>query len=377
MNKIVIIGYSPLSQKQNVILGIDKLVENAIVEYWDISSMVGDQSRLPEINIKNVIKYRIESKKEFCIHISKLNGDTFVIWYMYINPQTYSYYKELAKRDCVIATVVTGALPTNANNPYESYLKRFFRSKHKYKSILSFVVDKLFSFKIRSLRPFDYYLYAGANVSFSSFYPNPRTKKVPINDFDFQMIRNTRPKKLLKTDYILFIDQYEPFHPDSEIIGVKTVTPEKYYNEINNYFDIIEKRYGLPVVISAHPKAEKYHEYNFFNGREVIFGHTDSLSYYANFVITHYSTAVSFPVIYKKPILFIYTMEMMNVNPSCRIIINMSETLNCNVVNISDSEDSDVFKVNEIDYNKYLYSFLTNPESCNRDNYDIIMDLLQ
>ena len=379
MKKVLIVGYSPLCQKQNVILGIDKLSEITSVEYWDLSLIFGDQARLPKITIKSVLVKEVNSLRQFEALVKNIS-DEFVIFYMHLDNRTYPYYKALSLTKCKLANIVTGSLPScSSETCASSFFDKMTRCLKEPKKLGHFFLVKvnniIFSLKVKSLRPFDYCLFSGLKPSL--LFNCDNVKMVPINDYDYQITKDTPKEKLVEGHYILFIDQYEPFHPDFEILGIEKVDPDSYFREINSYFDLIEKRYNMPIVISAHPKALRYHNKNYFNGRKVTWGNTCQLSYYADYVITHYSTAISFPVCFKKPLLFIYTGEMESKNPSINVLHSMANILNCNRVNISESRNTDFADVDEHKYFDYLFSYITNKESMNNDNYKIILDLLK
>ena len=223
------------------------------------------------------------------------------------------------------------------------------------------------------MRPFDYYFYAGSKANFSSYNYNEKTIRIPINGYDYQIGKNIKD---VKGKYILFIDEYIPYHPDFSMLGINPITPEVYFKEHNDLFDRIEERYGLPVVIAAHPRAEKYKEHNYYNGRKVLFGKTADLASYAEFVIT-YSTAVSFAIMRMRPVLFVYTNDLKTKDPEYFTAIAMAESLNSNIVNISESNDTDVYPVDIKRYEDYLFSYETSVSSQNKDNSDIILDIIK
>ena len=378
MNKIVIIGYSPLCQKQNVLLGIEEVAEVACVEYWDVSPIVGDQGKLPEISLDRVISKRITHKRSFRGLRKQLDRNVLVVFYMNVRKDTFYFFRQLIKTRCKIATIVAGCQPAlDSSETSISHAHRFFEVLKRLTLIklLQHFENKSIDLYLRFCHPFDYCLCAGNQA----MYIGARTAKhvVPINDCDFQIAKGLSFFNLMDKKYILFLDQYEPFHPDNELLGIKPIDSNEYYMQINNFFDIIEERFGLPVVISAHPKAEKYHEHNFYNGRRVFFGETARLSKSAEFVIAHNSTAISYPVIFKKPILFVYTKEMRKRNFPYPMIKKMSHLLNCNCLEVSCITSISINVVDADKYDNYMYSFLTNPSVLQLDNYSIIVNLLQ
>ena len=92
--------------------------------------------------------------------------------------------------------------------------------------------------------------------------------------------------------------------------------PDIYYSVINKALDVLERYYNIPVIIAAHPKALKYHNTNFYNGRDVIFYNTENLIVNSELVVLHNSTALSTAIISQKNILFLEATCIEKVNKS-------------------------------------------------------------
>lgn len=87
---------------------------------------------------------------------------------------------------------------------------------------------------------------------------------------------------------------------DSKVMGLKgVVTKEEYAAIINPFFDFVERETGKPVVISAHPKHTK--DEDVYGGRPFLYG-TEPLVRHARGVFCHYSGALKFAVIHRKPL---------------------------------------------------------------------------
>ena len=382
MKRIVIVGYCPLTQKTNVVLGVDKLVKHTLVEYWDVSPIVGNQGFPVKCHVSKVKVTEMARISEFESAVKNLDSNTLVIFNMLVKYDTCIFFRYLVRTPCKIAAVVVGSLPvySNENETKIESLKQLVNRIHTFFNITHFslaIRNRLALCWIRHLRPFDYYLYSGAKANYSGANYNPRTMKIPINSYDCQLAKSFNESKISTEKFIVFIDDYLAYHPDFLMLGIETVNPDVYYNELNAYFDRIEERYGLPVVIAAHPRADRYKEANYFNGRRVLFGSTMDLTARAEFVITHFSTAISYAIINMKPILFIYTDEMISKNLGHGTFFSMADLLNSNIVNISQSVNTDVFPVNEERYKDYLYSYETSPEVVDKDNYEVILELLK
>ena len=80
-----------------------------------------------------------------------------------------------------------------------------------------------------------------------------------------------------------------------------TISLEEYNKLLNNFFDMLEKKTNLEVVIALHPRNKE----NLFLKRKCYQNKTCELVRKSNIVIAHYSTAISFAVLFYKPILFL------------------------------------------------------------------------
>lgn len=126
--------------------------------------------------------------------------------------------------------------------------------------------------------------------------------------------------------YIAFIDEYYPLHPDGLMFQKHHMDPERYYKELNASFTAFENKYGLPVVIAAHPKALRYHNEDFFEGRKVVFNDTQNVVAEASFILAHDSTALSFAAVFKKPLVFLNSNQIReDLNENYQQIIYLSK----------------------------------------------------
>lgn len=119
---------------------------------------------------------------------------------------------------------------------------------------------------------------------------------------------------------ITFIDGAATHHPDFVYLGKQVYQGEdavqKYYQDMCAFFDKIEKRFGFPVVIAAHPRSD--YKGNEFGGRQIIKGKTHELIANAKLVLSTFSTAVSYIVIYEKPFMFIDNVLSKEISNDCK-----------------------------------------------------------
>jgi hypothetical protein len=87
---------------------------------------------------------------------------------------------------------------------------------------------------------------------------------------------------------------------DYKVFGLRaSVTKEEYAGIINPFFDFVERETGKKVLISAHPKHTQ--DDNVYGGRPFLYG-TESLVRHSSGVFCHYSGALNFAVINRKPL---------------------------------------------------------------------------
>lgn len=114
-------------------------------------------------------------------------------------------------------------------------------------------------------------------------------------------------KTLDKDNYIVYVEQGDPFHPDNIFYGNGIRSdPDKYYEKINGFLNSIEIETGFEVIVALPPKTEYFMPelIGYFKNRKKFINKTPELVYSCKFVLMQSSTAVSFPVIFSKPIMF-------------------------------------------------------------------------
>jgi hypothetical protein len=227
--------------------------------------------------------------------------------------------------------------------------------------------------KVKIVKTFDIIFLAGSEsgktIGLGSSYDLKNANIININYFDFDdYLRVNKIELFIKSKYCVFIDQNLAYHPDIIICGLKNINAERYFSDLNNYFNFIEEKFDLKVVIAAHPKAHFYSENNPFSGRDLYFGKTCDLVSNAVFVLTHHSTALSYAVLFQKPIIFLNSKDIEIAMPELFYLTEfLSEYLCCDVINFDDFDKSYNyrFNVNNFKYNIYKYKFLTSTYSEN------------
>ena len=128
-------------------------------------------------------------------------------------------------------------------------------------------------------------------------------------DYDeYLRIKETKPVEGER--YAVFLDSDFIYHQEYMITGEKRVVTEaRYYPSINKFFDQFERVTGLKVIIAAHPRSRYDLRPKLYSQRIPLLGQTADLVRNSQLVMTVQSTAISYAILWKKPIIFLNTDE--------------------------------------------------------------------
>jgi len=197
-------------------------------------------------------------------------------------------------------------------------------------------------------------------------------------DYDNYLINNKTLKSEIKKPYAVFIDQNLPFHPDAtKFFRVDPrCTPKKYYPALNNFFNIIEERINMEMIICAHPKSDYENNPNYLYGRKFIKNKTINLIKNSSIVLAHCSTAISYAILYKKPLVFLLSDEYIrsfdNYTPSL-----YAKKINSPCFNIDDKDNYskiknvNLFKVDKKKYKMFKDDYIKYPKRSDKKFWEL------
>jgi hypothetical protein len=199
-----------------------------------------------------------------------------------------------------------------------------------------------------------------------------------VNFFDYEESRKPDNGTIIQGDYILFLDQFFPLHPDD--IKRNGSNPKKqseiYLKQLNRFFESIEEKYRQKVVIALHPKS-RYTNAD-FGDRTTIKGETRVLVKYAQFVLMHHTLSISYMVLYNKPLLFLCSDNIKKYYRSNYLMIKtLTLFFEAPLINISKEEaiPEPVLPIEK--YKEYKYDYLTNPEIESIPNSELILNTIK
>ena len=233
--------------------------------------------------------------------------------------------------------------------------------------LIDIVIDRLY-INIFDLEADDFLFTTNKAISSNLLGENIPNKITVINSRDYDVYLNCKNKPGLKSGkYVVFIDQdlfgCKDFLRNGIDLGLDKAT---YFEELNTFFRFVEETYNCDVVIAAHPKSNINEISNEYCGRPVFINETALLIRDCGFVINYYSTAISFAVLNKKPIVFISSEELKNTVVQEHVLA-FSKSLGNSITYIPSNNlmnDLQVKSERYTDYeNRYVKSIDTNLSS--------------
>lgn len=352
--KLVILYTANYCNKMRNVFDVETLIKDYEIDFLNLSKITAHEELAPvytdglkEFNVENLfqfLKYVWENRKASPVYASVMNYGFF----------SYKVYLILSVFRCTFVTVTNGALPKSPMWNNVSKKRKIFR-KINVGDYISRII-----FKTPLIRSADYALVSSKKGGVP-YKTNKNTQIFNSSSGDYLDAINIKRKSKDKIgNYIVFLDQNIPFHPDNDLLNIKTVGADYYFTLLNRYFRELEKKYKCEVVISAHPSSIEYKDHNFFCGRKVVYNQTAELVLGCIGVLTHTTTAVSYAVVYKKPILLLSMPGL--AESDCMFMKVLSLELELKVVDISRCDDLEFESVPISAYDKYRVNYLSRAD---------------
>ena len=202
---------------------------------------------------------------------------------------------------------------------------------------------------------------------------------------DYKVAMDAAENNTMEEPYAVFVDQYFVHHPDFKTNHiVHFFTAEEYYTELNNFLADFSAKTGLKIVIASHPRRSEQQTKDFNPDFEIHYNKTAELVKHSRVALIHFSTAINFAVIFKKP--FLLLDSDLFKNSSVKEEINMfSNYFGQKTVNTSDyhgeleSIDDRISKIDEQKYDEFLNTYIKHPKAEKetfREQISFILDKL-
>tara|TARA_B110000858_G_scaffold197289_1_gene258444 strand:+ start:648 stop:1853 length:1206 start_codon:yes stop_codon:yes gene_type:complete len=396
MKKIIIIYQKIFLNKDFQRFEIDfYLKKNLKVEIWDIFHLL--YKDMPVLksdfhnNYKNLSIENFSDSNSFKKALKNIDQHSFVMTGLTPYGKSEWIFLELQKNSIIWGYFKLSFYPIDKLSLL-GILKTLLLNQ-------SILVDKISSFKRKLINFFrlqgakknispKFIIYAGNKAKENtSFYNKNDLLEISAHSYaynEFLLDNNENdkekdlPDSLIGKKYILYIDEDVPNHKDPYYHGFKKNLCEKeiFYKEIKVFFKYLENKYNCKVVIATYPRAE----YNIKNNPyERIAYKNKTLALVKNsfLILQHNSTAVTFSVIFNKPIIFMTSRNyLFNYRKS---IESLAKELGTKTTSISKDNNYDYLNtsINEESYSKYFTNYITsNLDEANKTSAQITYEKL-
>lgn len=368
MKKIIIFASQPLEKRNYYRFGLDIFSkENWQVIYCNLAFSTfkyDTKKKKVKKNLKNVKIFNISNIRQLSKILANIEG------YYYADFSAYSLLKiyaniKLSRKNTRLEFRINNYPQPQKKFISESFydFKNFFKENNKIHKINRMIINNLNKLFSRFFYEKSILFYAGKKLSYSKNH----LKKISIHTMDYDIfLRNPSNKK--KQNTVTFLDQYLENHPDFKTHVRRTVvTKKKYFFSLNRFFDKLEKNFKLKTIIAIHPRAP-FNNSRFQTKKKVFYGSYSALTN-SKLVIAHDSVAVNFVSILKKPVIFIYTDEMIKNFPKIVLRIKLfAKELGTTAINIDKDINinrNDYSKINEKKYNVFFKNYISDNKKNN------------
>lgn len=355
IKKVVFLVYLPITSRDVDVWGFECLrTEGFDVQVYDLSTFLNGKA-LRQNPVRDALSAdfitKIGSYQEFDSRVAEVASSCVFVDYIMglaeTDLKTEKVFRVLKKNGARYFAISAGALPgsesvKSATGPVGNWLKRVRLAANPLR-LARFIFKKLIALlkKHTCIYALPYRIFGGDSeivASYARSYRIGRDSIIPIHSLDYDRYLGYLAKGPVKPDRLdgtcVFLDEAASHPIDFTVLGIKPLGPEEYHRSMNGLFDTIESKTGLRVVIAAHPRS-KYEEMpGLYGSRELVRGKCVELVASSSMVVAHASTALSFAVLFNKPILLVKTLEMSRHNHFSNSIDVMSYSLGVKAVTI-------------------------------------------
>jgi hypothetical protein len=205
-------------------------------------------------------------------------------------------------------------------------------------------------------------------------------KKIPAHSFDYEVYRrlngvSDNTNESTDGPFAVYLDEDVTGHEDNVEMGLAApASSDEYYPSLSRFFDRYESVSGHRIIIAAYPGRESSQLNKQFRDREICYNQTAKLVKNASIIFAHASTAISFAVLWKKPIIFLTSKQILKswYQPW---IEAPQILLKAPLINIDSSASfilSDLPFIDLLSYDQYVKAFIKATNSAEQPLWNIV-----
>lgn len=342
--------------------------------------------KIPHYNILppvgNVEQVCVRSGEELQLHLKRIEGWRIAVLVIFPYVRILRVLKRTGVR---YIRTFTNLAPPPFSEP-GSFVSRILNAlsgliKNPFKFFVSSVIHKLPPPLIGLQYPA--YDILGSEEAHNQIHSS-EIKCINAHSFDYdRYLRNrekVRPSYLPGGEFYVHIANHTWDVHDNVLLNIKpAIGKEEYARIINRFFDRIEENTGKSIIIAAYPKATD--DENIYEGRPFLYD-TEQLIKYSSGVFCHYSGAIKFAIIHKRPICFISIRQFQEYAYHRYAILQYINALNTEVHFIDREEgvqtliEQGIFSYNRKVYEDYFNKYIATRCTNGRLLWDIVAEAL-
>ena len=373
-------------------LELEKISKFIDIEVHDMNRVFNKNlESIYQTNSKRKIVKRFNTFNQWKNNFKKINENNEISILLTNNGNNFTkFYFNLflVTKKLPIITISNNTVKETTKAASINFETIFFKllNNLNFKFLIKFFSNRLFSTLNKYFIKPDYVISNSIyDYNIQNKNKSKKTKIFKGNSFDFSnsiTYRSKKSKLSLKKNFSILIDSTGPRFKDEYAIfnNQQTHTPEKWYPSVNKFFDFLEKNFNTRIKICPHPKTKTKKYSKDFGGRENIENKLLYMVKNSKIVISKGSTAIIYAIIFKKPVLLLYSNEMLKHKNYMRNVVNsFSSDLNLKPINIDKKYDKNLikrrFKINKKLYKNYLKKYATARRDY-KPNYKILIEIL-
>ncbi len=323
------VSESPLSQRDAELYGFRTFLRAGLfVEVWDVTDIYlpGARNQHTDV-IPEVTTIQFSNETDLVRNIKTLRRDDVVFCFSGdATHQLWSHRRLLrgiSKSQAFFAGLSVWHLPTAPHSIAPTLRERLQEAQFSWTDLKRVLIGAIYRqaktrigeriirlcVRVAGIGAFDH-IWAGTQVSEISFALRSDPSKITfIHSLDYDQFRNS-PQSESTEPFICFIAGTGGLGGDSTMwipdpSQLQAFTRE-YFLRLNEVLTVVEERFGLPVVIAAHPRVSPQLYEPWVEGRRIIHRQTNILIAQSSLVVAHDSTSIAVAALTRKPLLLVF-----------------------------------------------------------------------
>ena len=349
----------------------------------------------PNIETESFFQVHIGNKEDFKDYILKLSNTTIFIDYLvghsnldYKWEKVFRLIKKFHLKYFVISSGVMPELNDEVNTNTLSLAQKISTILRRPRTLVEFLSTRIILALTRQniIYPKPMSVFGSNSPTLRRYVSDRRIEPssvIHVNSYDFDLaikyLKENAP--ISEKKYVVFLDENPTEHQDFFNMGEDPVERELYFPPLIRFLKSFEGDTGMEVIIALHPKSLHNSPTNGFQEFKCFRMKTMELVANAEIVLMHASAAVSFAVVFNKPIVHLLIPGLETNHKINRMVLKIATELGNTPINLKSQDFSQnrntLTDINATLYERYLENYLGNREVSNLNEWEIIVQHIQ